>query len=84
MIDPAAESRLVAFKQRFSLSECDPDHNGAHTRLVQAAPKKRTVVWGLPKSKYLEDKVRREYIGASKGVDIRVMKGVYYHVGAFK
>jgi hypothetical protein len=42
------------------------------------------VVWGFPNSRYLEDKVRREYVGGSKGVSFRVMKGVYYRVGAFK
>jgi hypothetical protein len=108
IIDPAAESRLVAFQQRFSLTTDDLDHNGAHTKLVQAAvlrdvlngivpqrfsfsgnlpvnlQKNEQLVWGFPNSKYLENKVRREYIGGSKGVSIRVMKGVYYHVGAFK
>jgi len=42
------------------------------------------VIWAFSDSKYLEDKIRREYIGSSKGVSIRVMKGVYYRVGAFK
>jgi hypothetical protein len=42
------------------------------------------VVWAFPQSKYLEDRVRREYVGGSQGVSVRVMKGVYYHVGAFK
>ena len=42
------------------------------------------VVWAFSDSKYLEDKTRRQYIGGSQGVSIRVMKGVYYRAGAFK
>lgn len=46
--------------------------------------KGETVVWAFPNSRYLEDKTRRQYVGGSQGVSIRVMKGVYYRVGAFK
>lgn len=46
--------------------------------------KSEKVVWVFPNSDYLEDKIRRQYVGQSKGVSIRVMKGVYYRVGAFK
>jgi hypothetical protein len=42
------------------------------------------VVWAFPNSDYLEDKTKRQYVGGSQGVSIRVMKGVYYRVGAFK
>lgn len=42
------------------------------------------VVWVFAGSKYLEDKTRRQFVGGSQGVSIRVMKGVYYRVGAFK
>lgn len=42
------------------------------------------IVWAFPKSQYLEDKTRRQYVGGSQGVSVRVMKGVYYRVGAFK
>lgn len=42
------------------------------------------IVWAFPESKYLEDKTRRQYVGGSQGVSFRVMKGVYYRVGAFK
>ena len=108
IIDSTAECRLVAFKQRFALTQVDLNKNGAHTRLVQAAvlrdvlngivpqrfsfgenlpvnlQKGEQLVWAFPGSKYLEDKVRREYVGGSQGVSVRVMKGVYYHIGAFK
>lgn len=42
------------------------------------------VVWAFPGSKYLEDKTRRQFVGSSHSVSFRVMKGVYYRVGAFK
>lgn len=42
------------------------------------------VVWVFPNADYLEDKTRRQYVGGSQGVSIRVVKGVYYRVGAFK
>lgn len=42
------------------------------------------IVWAFSGSKYLEDKTRRQFVGSSQGVSIRVMKGVYYRVGAFK
>src|SRR5262245_25565130 len=42
------------------------------------------VVWAFSDSKYLEDKMRRQYVGGSQGVSIRFMKGVYYRIGAFK
>jgi hypothetical protein len=32
----------------------------------------------------LQDKTKRQYAGTSQGVSVRVMKGVYYRVGAFK
>jgi len=42
------------------------------------------VVWTFEGIDYLEDRTRRQYVGASSGVSIRVMKGIYYHVGGFK
>jgi hypothetical protein len=42
------------------------------------------VVWAFAKSEYWEDKTKRTYQGGSRGVSVRVMKGVYYRVGAFK
>ena len=35
-------------------------------------------------SEYIEDRMHRQYVGGSRGVSVRVMKGVYYHVGGFK
>jgi hypothetical protein len=42
------------------------------------------VVWAFDGVDYLEDRTRRQYVGGSRGVSVRVMKGVYYHVGGFK
>lgn len=42
------------------------------------------VVWVFGDCDYLEDKTKRTYQGGSRGTSIRVMKGVYYRVGAFK
>lgn len=42
------------------------------------------VAWHFPNVEYLEDKIRREFVGRSHGIGIRLMKGVYYRVGAFK
>lgn len=42
------------------------------------------IVWAFADSEYLEDKTRRQFVGRSQGASIRIMKGVYYRVGAFK
>ena len=42
------------------------------------------VVWVFEEVDYLKDKTRRQYGGGSTGVSVRVMKGVYYHIGGFK
>lgn len=46
--------------------------------------KNEQVIWVFPNTKYYEDRKRREYVGKSSGVSIRIAKGVYYRVGAFK
>ena len=42
------------------------------------------VVWAIEEVEYLEEKTHRQYVGGSRGVSVRVMKGVYYHVSGFK
>jgi hypothetical protein len=42
------------------------------------------LVWAFDGVDYLEDRTRRQYVGGSRGVSVRVMKGVYYHIGGFK
>jgi hypothetical protein len=46
--------------------------------------KNEQIVWVFSDSHYLEDKTRRQYVGGYQGVSLRIMKGVYYRVGAFK
>lgn len=46
--------------------------------------KNEQLVWSFSDVEYLEDRTRRQYVGGSHGVSIRVLKGVYYNVGAFK
>ena len=46
--------------------------------------KSEKLVWLFNGVEYIEDKVRREFVGGSRGVSVRIMKGVYYRVGDFK
>lgn len=46
--------------------------------------KDEQIVWAFPGSEYLEDKTRRQFVGGSQGVSVRLMKGLYYRAGAFK
>ena len=46
--------------------------------------KSETLVWAFSNVKYYEKRTRREYVGGSHGVSIRIAKGVYYRVGQFK
>jgi hypothetical protein len=41
-------------------------------------------VWAFASSEYLEDKTRRQMVGGSQGISVRLAKGVYYRVSAFK
>lgn len=42
------------------------------------------IIWAFTGAKYSEDKTKREFVGGSQGMSVRVMKGVYYRFGAFK
>jgi hypothetical protein len=46
--------------------------------------KSERLAWVFPETSYYEDRTRREYVGRSQGVSVRIAKGVYYRVGAFK
>ncbi|MEI7788596.1 MAG: hypothetical protein WCI23_08075 [Chlorobiaceae bacterium] len=46
--------------------------------------KNESIVWAFPRSEYLEDKVRRQFVGGSQGLSFKVAKGVYFRTGAFK
>lgn len=41
-------------------------------------------VWSFQGVQHLEDVERRQVVGRSQGVSVRVMSGVYYRVGGFK
>lgn len=61
-----------------------PQRASIDTSLAINFQKNEQVVWAFSDSKYLEDKIRRQFVGASQGVSVRLMQGVYYRVGAFK
>ena len=46
--------------------------------------KNESIVWAFPRSEYLEDKTRRQFVGGSQGLSFKVAKGVYFRTGAFK
>lgn len=46
--------------------------------------KDERVAWVFRDVAYLEDRTKREFVGGSQGVSLRVMSGVYYRLGAFK
>lgn len=46
--------------------------------------KDEKIVWVFHNSQYLEDKTRRQYVGRSHGVSVRIAKGVYYRTSSFK
>jgi len=46
--------------------------------------KDETLVWLFTNVPYLEEKTHTVYVGSSQGVSMRIMKGLYYRVGAFK
>jgi hypothetical protein len=46
--------------------------------------KSERIVWVFQNTQYLEDRTRRTYVGGSHGASIRIAKGVYYRVGAFR
>ena len=46
--------------------------------------KKETLVWVFQNVDYYEEKTRTHYVGGSRGVGVRIAKGLYYRTGAFK
>lgn len=42
------------------------------------------LIWGHRNVSLYRTKVRKEYVGGSSGVSVRVCKGVYYRAGAYK
>lgn len=46
--------------------------------------KSEKIIWMFKNVKYLEEKTRTQYVGGSSGFSIRIAKGLYYRIGAFK
>lgn len=46
--------------------------------------KDEKLIWIFQSVSYYEQKTRRHYVGGSRGVSIRVAKGLYFRAGAFK
>ena len=46
--------------------------------------KSESLVWLFKDVDYYEEKTRTRYVGGSRGVSVRIAKGVYYRAGAFK
>lgn len=46
--------------------------------------KTERVVWIFSDVEYLEDKVKRSYVGQSHGLSIKIAKGIYYRPSVFK
>lgn len=46
--------------------------------------KNETPVWRFAETQYMEDIVRKQYVGGSQGMSFRIMSGVYYRIGGFK
>jgi hypothetical protein len=61
-----------------------PDRVKIEGQLPFNLQKSEKMVWLFNNVAYLEDKTRTQYVGCSKGVSIRIAKGVYYRVGAFQ
>ena len=79
MLEKAGKSAVL----REVLSGNIVEHAPNRSKIPINFQKGEQVVWVFIDAKYLEDKTRRQFIGGSQGVSIRVMKGVYYRIGAF-
>lgn len=80
-----AHTRLVkAAVIREVLSGILPERFNLAEPLPINLQKGEKVVWAFGGCEYWEDKTKRSFQGRSNGVSFKVMKGVYYRVGAFK
>lgn len=46
--------------------------------------KSERLVWLFRNITLYQQKIQREYVGRSRGISVRIMKGVYYRTGGFK
>lgn len=61
-----------------------PDRMAVSGQLPFNFQKSEQLVWVFPGVSYLERRTKRKYVGGHHGASIRVAKGVYYRVGAFR
>ena len=61
-----------------------PEWNLANRNFPFNLQKTEKIVWVFKDVKYYEQKTRKHFKGGHHGVSIRVAKGLYYRVGAFK
>lgn len=57
---------------------------GDYSRIPFNLQKNEMLVWLEPDTTYHEMRTKREWVGGSQGVSLRIMRGVYYRAGAFK
>ena len=61
-----------------------PEWNLENRNLPFNLQKTEKIVWVFQDVNYYEQKTRTRYVGGSQGVSIRIARGLYYRVGAFK
>jgi hypothetical protein len=61
-----------------------PKRMSVEVKLPFNFQKGEEVVWVFKGADYLEEKTFRQYVGRSRGLSVRIVKGVYYRVGEFK
>lgn len=61
-----------------------PEWNLANRNFPFNLQKTEKIVWVFKDVNYYEQKTRTRYVGGSQGVSIRIARGLYYRVGAFK
>ena len=60
------------------------DHLSDKGKIPINFQKGEIVVFPFAGAQYFEDRTRRQYVGGSQGISVRLMKGLYYRVGAFR
>ena len=82
---PDAYPRLVKAATLFDLAQGKvPQRFNVTGSIPVNLQKGEQVVWAFWNTNYVEDVTHREYVGASAGVSMRVMKGVYFHTSSFR
>lgn len=78
----------LRFVQALTLRELDDGITPTRFTLDGSIPfnfqKSEQLVWAFQNVDLYEDKTRTTYVGGSRGVSVRIARGVYYRVGAFK